>query len=125
LVLSRQRPGTASGVVFITLEDETGFANLIVYGELFEKIRLVAQHSTLLLAHGKIERQLTPPRPHQAGRPVPVVHVIVERLERLDLPNDELAQQAHTRENTERASKDAQPREAPAPNVPFRSRDFH
>lgn len=72
VVLCRQRPGTASGVVFITLEDETGIANLIVWRDTFEKYRRVARLSTLLLAHGTIERQ---------GE---VVHVHVRELESLD-----------------------------------------
>ncbi len=57
LVTCRQQPGTASGVVFITLEDETGSANLIVYPSVFEQFHLVARHATLLLARGEVERQ--------------------------------------------------------------------
>jgi len=57
LVLCRQRPGTASGVVFITLEDETGIANLIVWSDTFERYRRVARLSTILIARGAIERQ--------------------------------------------------------------------
>jgi DNA polymerase III alpha subunit len=57
LVLSRQQPGTASGVVFITLEDETGFVNLIVYRHVFEQLRMVARHASLLLASGTVERE--------------------------------------------------------------------
>jgi error-prone DNA polymerase len=72
LVLCRQRPGTASGVTFITLEDETGIANLIVWLDTFERYRRVARTSTLLLARGTIER---------AGE---VVHVHVTDLASLD-----------------------------------------
>jgi error-prone DNA polymerase len=56
LVICRQRPGTASGVVFITLEDEHGFINLILYARVFEQLRHVATTSSLLLAKGTIER---------------------------------------------------------------------
>jgi error-prone DNA polymerase len=56
LVICRQRPGTASGVVFITLEDEEGFINLILYSRVFEELRHVATTSPLLLAKGTIER---------------------------------------------------------------------
>jgi error-prone DNA polymerase len=84
VVLARQRPGTASGVVFITLEDETGTMNLVLFSHVFERYRTVARHSTLLLARGRLERQLTKPSPGQVGRPTPVVHVVVEHLERLD-----------------------------------------
>ncbi len=56
LVICRQRPQTASGVVFITLEDETGFVNLILWSSTFERWRHVATTSSLLAAHGKVER---------------------------------------------------------------------
>ncbi|MBV8782400.1 MAG: error-prone DNA polymerase [Phycisphaerae bacterium] len=57
LVLIRQRPGTASGIVFITIEDETGVANLIVRPELFDRYRQAARHAYLLQADGYVERQ--------------------------------------------------------------------
>jgi error-prone DNA polymerase len=90
LVLSRQRPGTASGVVFITLEDETGFANLIVYRRVFEQFHWVARHSTLLLAHGEIEREekKPPAKTAEKSQETPVIHVIVHTLERLDRPGE-------------------------------------
>jgi error-prone DNA polymerase len=73
LVICRQRPGTASGVVFVTLEDETGFVNLILWPKTFERWRHVATTSSLLVAHGKVERDGS------------VVYVVPERLERLSL----------------------------------------
>jgi error-prone DNA polymerase len=57
LVICRQRPQTASGVVFITLEDEAGFINLILWPKSFERWRNVAVNSSLLEVHGKVERQ--------------------------------------------------------------------
>jgi len=99
LVTCRQQPGTASGVVFITLEDETGFSNLILWNAVYERLRLVARHSTLLLAHGTIERQPEAPgeRRGRRGETVAatsdgsaVVHVIVSDLERLDVPEGRL-----------------------------------
>ncbi len=57
LVLIRQRPGTASGIVFETLEDETGIVNLIVRPNIYDKYRLAARHSALLQAEGYVERQ--------------------------------------------------------------------
>jgi error-prone DNA polymerase len=57
LVLVRQRPGTASGVVFITIEDETGTANLIVRPKIYETFRKQLRHAVLLIAAGTIERQ--------------------------------------------------------------------
>ena len=54
LVLVRQRPGTASGVVFITLEDETGVVNLILWASIYERYRRAARYATLLQANGII-----------------------------------------------------------------------
>jgi error-prone DNA polymerase len=90
LVLSRQRPGTASGVVFVTLEDETGFANLILYSRVFDAHYLAARHATLLLAAGKVERQVTPVRPGEVGEATPIVHLVVEHLTRLDVPGHDV-----------------------------------
>jgi error-prone DNA polymerase len=57
LVLIRQRPGTASGIVFETLEDETGIANLIIRPNVFDRYRRAARHSTLVQADGYVEKQ--------------------------------------------------------------------
>jgi error-prone DNA polymerase len=67
LVLVRQRPGTAKGVCFITIEDETGNANLVVFENLFEKYRKEILNSRLLMAEGKLQIE---------GE---VIHVIVEQ----------------------------------------------
>jgi error-prone DNA polymerase len=56
LVLVRQRPGTASGVVFITLEDEFGIANLVVWPKVFETYRRIVMGSRLLGVAGKVQR---------------------------------------------------------------------
>jgi error-prone DNA polymerase len=71
LVLIRQRPGTASGVVFVTLEDETAVANLILRPHIYERYRAAAKHSIVLQADGHVERQ---------GQ---VVHILVQRLDDL------------------------------------------
>ena len=57
LVLVRQRPGTASGIVFMTLEDETGVANLIVRPRVFERDRATAAGAVAILVDGVVERQ--------------------------------------------------------------------
>lgn len=57
LVLVRQRPGTASGICFITIEDETGIANLVVFQKLFEKYRKEILRSKLLMVEGKLQRE--------------------------------------------------------------------
>ena len=72
LVLVRQRPGTAKGVIFMTIEDETGVANLIVRPKIFERDRRAARHARGILVHGRIERA--------SG----VVHVMAARIESLE-----------------------------------------
>lgn len=67
LVLVRQRPGTAGGVCFITIEDETGVANLVVFQSLFEKYRKEILKSRLLMVEGKVQIE---------GE---VIHVIVKK----------------------------------------------
>jgi error-prone DNA polymerase len=57
IVLVRQRPGTAAGVCFITIEDETGFANLVVWQSLFEKYRKEILKATFLMVEGKLQRE--------------------------------------------------------------------
>ncbi len=68
LVLMRQKPGSAKGVMFITLEDETGIANLIVWPSIFERQRRLILVSSMMAAHGKVQKE--------GG----VIHVIVEKL---------------------------------------------
>jgi error-prone DNA polymerase len=72
-VICRQRPGTAKGVVFISLEDESGVANLVVYPDRYESLRLVIVEEPFLLCRGKVQKERG------------VIHIIVEDLERLDL----------------------------------------
>jgi error-prone DNA polymerase len=67
LVLVRQRPGTAGGVCFITIEDETGYSNLVVFEKLFETYRKEILHSRLLMVEGRLQRE---------GQ---VMHVIVSK----------------------------------------------
>jgi error-prone DNA polymerase len=71
LVLVRQRPGTAKGVIFMTLEDEAGVANLIVWPKAFERLRAIVIGARFVAATGKLQ--------NEAG----VVHLIVERMEDL------------------------------------------
>jgi error-prone DNA polymerase len=69
LVIVRQRPGTAKGTVFITIEDETGIANLIVWPSLVQSLRRQIIGATLLIAEGRLQRS-------EEG----VTHITVERL---------------------------------------------
>ncbi|MBP2293030.1 error-prone DNA polymerase [Azospirillum rugosum] len=78
LALVRQRPGSASGVVFITLEDETGIANLVIMPDVFEKFRKAILSARLIAATGRVEKD-SPPN-EEGGV---VIHLRVERI--LDL----------------------------------------
>ena len=69
LVLIRQRPGSAKGVCFITLEDETGIANLVVWPDRFAAQRSIVMGARLMVVHGIVQ--------HDEA----VVHVIASRLE--------------------------------------------
>jgi error-prone DNA polymerase len=71
LVLIRQRPGSAKGVVFITIEDETGIANLVVWPDVFETQRKIVMGARLMAVHGIVQRD-----PDSD-----VIHVVARRLE--------------------------------------------
>jgi len=68
LVLIRQRPGSANGVVFVTIEDETGIANLILWPKTLERFRRIALGATLLCCRGRLQRE--------EG----VIHIVAEEL---------------------------------------------
>ncbi|MGX5817980.1 error-prone DNA polymerase [Chitinophaga lutea] len=72
LVLVRQRPGTASGVCFITLEDEYGIVNLVLFQKIFDKYRKDILQAKLLMVEGKLQRE---------GE---VVHVVVSKCHNLN-----------------------------------------
>jgi error-prone DNA polymerase len=74
VVLVRQRPGNGN-VVFCTIEDETGTANIVVWATLAERFRREVVGSSLLLVEGQVQRVEVP------GADVPIVHVVAERLE--------------------------------------------
>ncbi|MBU4434918.1 MAG: error-prone DNA polymerase [Alphaproteobacteria bacterium] len=104
IVLIRQRPGTAKGVVFVTLEDETGVANAVVWKDRFEADRATVMTASFLVVHGKV----------QAAEGV--IHVVAERF------TDLSAELGRLKEDPA----------APAPRVRHRvsgrlqrSRDFH
>jgi DNA polymerase III alpha subunit len=74
LALVRQRPGTASGVIFVTIEDETGVANLVVWPAVFERFRRVVLGAQLLAVRGKVQKEGL------------VIHVVADTLiDRTDL----------------------------------------
>ena len=69
MVLVRQRPGSAKGVVFMTLEDETGIANIVVWPKVMEHFRKEVMGARLILVEGYIQ-----------SSPEKVVHLVAERL---------------------------------------------
>ncbi len=71
IVLVRQKPGSAKGVMFMTIEDETGHANLVVWPSLFEKQRRLILSAGMVACHGKLQREGS------------VIHVVADRLEDL------------------------------------------
>jgi error-prone DNA polymerase len=123
LVITRQRPGTASGVIFLTLEDETGVSNVVVWPKIYERFRRMVMGGRLLRVTGRLEREGI------------VTHLIAERIEDL---SQRLADLGHPLEGavgvTQPQADDA-PRPArhgPQARHPreqakrlFPSRDFH
>ncbi|MDE2488422.1 MAG: error-prone DNA polymerase [Alphaproteobacteria bacterium] len=103
LVLVRQRPGTAKGVVFMTLEDETGIANIVVWKDAFEANRRLVMGASFVIVEGQLQREGD------------VIHLVAERFADLSHKLGEM--------------RDA---EGPPPQVRsridgrlIRSRDFH
>ena len=80
LVLVRQRPGTAKGVIFVTLEDETGVCNVIVWRAIYERFRRAVIAARLLKVTGRVQRE--------SG----VTHIIAEEIEDLSHLLDTLLQ---------------------------------
>ncbi|MCH8211884.1 MAG: error-prone DNA polymerase, partial [Planctomycetes bacterium] len=78
IVLVRQRPATASGIIFMTLEDETGISNLIIRPHIYERFRPAARHGVIILARGRVERQ---------GE---VIHILVDHVQRIEWPAEAL-----------------------------------
>ncbi|MGO6697152.1 error-prone DNA polymerase [Rhizobium johnstonii] len=74
LVLVRQRPGSAKGVIFMTIEDESGVANVVIWPKLFERSRRVALGASMLAINGRIQREGD------------VVHLVAQQL--FDLSSD-------------------------------------
>ncbi|MEO1310365.1 MAG: error-prone DNA polymerase [Pseudomonadota bacterium] len=73
VVLIRQKPGSAKGVCFMTLEDETGVANLVLWPDVLERFRREVMTSRLVLARGRVQKQ--------KGEFKDIIHLVVERLE--------------------------------------------
>jgi error-prone DNA polymerase len=122
LILVRQRPGTATGICFITLEDETGPGNLVVFQRLFDKYRKEIIQAKLLMVEGKVQRE---------GE---VIHVIVQRcfnisalLQRLIAPCEtmELGPRSRADETTEPAGVSKDRQAVLQGNIFPKGRNFH
>jgi error-prone DNA polymerase len=119
LVLVRQRPGTASGVVFVTIEDEHGIANLVVWPAVFERYRRIVMGARLLSVRGRIQREGL------------VIHLVAEELWDWSADLDSISEiddfrLAHGRGDQARSSSPDQ-REQPKPKPvkpPVRKRGY-
>jgi error-prone DNA polymerase len=112
LVVARQRPGTASGVCFMLLEDEEGTVNLVVPPAVYERHRLAVRTEPLVLAEGRLERHAA------AGG---AVNVLVRRLTGLDAPGRPAAPVADLSPLDERERERIAAEEAPAAVAGFRA----
>ena len=108
LVLVRQRPGTAKGVVFLTIEDESGIANIVCWRDVFEANRRLVMSASFLVVHGQVQEA--------EG----VIHVVAERFTDLSPKLGAMRDEA------------LGPTDEPAPQIQnrvtgrlVRSRDFH
>ena len=111
LVLARQRPGTAKGVIFMTLEDETGTANIIVWPKTFERFRRIVLSARLMRVTGKLQREGI------------VTHLIADRLEDLSPLLDTLSEAPRAPTSVSNPPAPRHPRDQA--KVLFPSRDFH
>ncbi|MFV0295428.1 MAG: error-prone DNA polymerase [Hyphomicrobiaceae bacterium] len=123
LVITRQRPGTASGVIFLTLEDETGTSNIVVWPKVYARFRRIVMGGRLLRVTGRLEREGI------------VTHLIADHIEDL---SHKLSELGHPLDGalgiTQPQADDAPrpPRTPPRARHPreqakrlFPSRDFH
>ncbi|WP_417480757.1 error-prone DNA polymerase [Maricaulis maris] len=123
LVITRQRPGTASGVIFLTLEDETGVSNIVVWPKIYQRFRRAVMQGRLLRITGRLEREGI------------VVHLIADRIEDLSSRLSELGHPLDEAVGVTRPQADEAPRPPrvlPTARHPreqarrlFPSRDFH
>ncbi|UZK65484.1 error-prone DNA polymerase [Sphingomonas sp. M1-B02] len=133
LILVRQRPGSAKGVVFVTLEDETGIANAVLWADRFEAHRRTVMSATMLAIRGQVQREGI------------VIHVVADAITdlthllrevgQLDLPRMTMPGDGATHGGTidprdrkvgwpkQRAAEAWRPRNEDS--IPIKSRDFH
>jgi len=131
LVLARQRPGTAKGIIFATLEDESGIANIVVWPDVFETYRRAVIGARLMVVKGELQREGI------------VIHVIakevidlsgdLDQLANLDDPKDLTTgavgeapiNRARTSRHPRNVTLISQPPSPGQPRIKPKSRDFH
>lgn len=123
LVITRQRPGTASGVIFLTLEDETGVSNVVVWPKVYERFRRIVMGGRLLQVRGYLQREGI------------VVHLIAQDIQDMSYQLSELGHPLPESLTTEGPRADDTPKKARYPARAmhprdqakrlFPSRDFH
>ena len=121
LVIVRQRPGTAKGFCFITLEDETGTANAVVVPDVFQRYRVLIHTAAILLIEGPLQKAC--PEPNRRACPEPgrgandVIHIRARRMRELSIAHQAIGLTGHGYRM--RVTPDDEP-----PPVPP-SHDFH
>jgi error-prone DNA polymerase len=120
LVLIRQRPGSSKGVIFVTIEDEMGVANLVVWPDLFEKQRKIVMGARLMAVRGIVQRD------EDGGD---VIHVVVQRLEddthMLRQLSDDIVEAPLSRGDAPGAMRPPAARHPRDVEIIPKSRDFH
>lgn len=116
LVLVRQRPGTASGICFVTIEDESGTANLVIFKNLFDKYRKEIVHSQMLMVEGKVQKEGD------------VIHVVTKRCYDLSsllwLPDEE-EEKAEEKNHQEQTAKKQPSTKVVQGDIFHGGRNFH
>jgi error-prone DNA polymerase len=113
LVLVRQRPGTASGVIFMTLEDDCGIANIVVWPKIFEAHRRIVLGGRMVAVEGKLQREGL------------VIHVIAERITDLTPLLRTLAEEGHDTDRAIARGDEVKHATGGDQRLRVRSRDFH
>lgn len=121
-MITRQRPGTASGVVFVTLEDETGVSNIVVWAKIYKQFRREVMGGRLLHVTGYLQREGI------------VVHLIAQKIEDMSHRLGDLGHPMEEVDGITQPQADDAPRQVPIKTARhpreqakrlFPSRDFH
>jgi error-prone DNA polymerase len=119
IVLIRQKPGSAKGVVFMTIEDETGIANLVIWPSLLERFRKVVMGARLVWVDGVVQRS-------DEG----IIHIVVDTIidrsfELLTLSDEQLPSSFARADEIKRPIPEGRSRHPRNVSILPKSRDFH